>query len=142
TTAAVMLVTFMVTVAVGRLVPHFQADFFYPALALVAWFLGADAAVFGLALALAAEAWLTPETPFPSLDDVLYLALFVLTAGTVLRLSNAQRRARELSEDRAREASEANEAKDRFLGLVSHDLRGPLQGIRLWLSILRADRFN
>src|SRR5439155_4769052 len=33
--------------------------------------------------------------------------------------------------------SEANAAKDRFLDLVSHDLRGPLQAMHFWVKLLR-----
>jgi signal transduction histidine kinase len=98
--------------------------------------------VVGLVLAVTAVASLTPETPFPSLDDILYTVMFTGIALAMLHLSRAQRAAHRLAETRAREASEANDAKDRFLDLVSHDLRGPLNGIRLWTRILLGDRFN
>ena len=130
------------TIAVRRIFPYFVGDFFYVAIAASSWFLGLDAALASLALSVAAVAWLTPETPFPSVDDVLYLSLFGLTATTMLRLSEGQRRARRIAEARAEEAREANEAKDRFLDLVSHELRGPLHGIRLWLRIASRERFD
>ena len=140
--ATVLLVgvTYALTDAVGRIVPHFVGDFFYPAIGAVAWFLGAGPALLCVVLSLAAVAILTPETPFPSLDDVLYLLLFAVTALGIVHLGLLQRRARELSEARAREAVDATAAKDRFLDLVSHELRGPLNVIRLWIGILSGDR--
>lgn len=47
------------------------------------------------------------------------------------------------SERRARaEAELANRAKDRFLGIVSHDLRNPLAGILHWAELLRTGRLD
>jgi signal transduction histidine kinase len=60
----------------------------------------------------------------------------------MVRLADAQRRARRIAEVRAEEARGANEAKDRFLDLVSHELRGPLHSIRLWLRIASKERCN
>jgi signal transduction histidine kinase len=137
-----ILLTFMLTVAITRVLPAFVGDLFYLAVGGISWFLGPDAALLGLALAVWGVAYLTPETPFPSADDLLYMTLFVATALAMLHLSRMQRRAWRVAELRAREASRANEAKDRFLDLVSHDLRGPLQGIRLWSKVLLNDRFN
>jgi signal transduction histidine kinase len=122
--------TYAVTIALERVVPYFVGDLFYLVLGAISWWLGADAALLGLALSFVAVASLTPETPFPSIDDVVYLALFVLTALAMVNLGR-------LAERQAREASEANVAKDRFLDLVSHDLRGPLQAMRLWVKLLR-----
>jgi len=141
-TTVVMGVTFTVTLAVARIVPNVVGDLFYPALGAIAWVLGPDAALLGVGLAIAAEAYLTPETPFPAVDDVLYVLLFGLTALAMVHLSRLQRRAWRVAEQRAQDALDANAAKDRFLDLVSHDLRGPLQAVRLWSRILRLDRFN
>jgi signal transduction histidine kinase len=140
--AATMLVAFLVTLAVERVVPNFVSDLFYLAVGGISWFLGPDAALLSLVLAASGVAYLTPETPFPSVEDVAYMTLFVSVALAMLHLSRMQRRAWRVADVRAREASEANEAKDRFLDLVSHDLRGPLQGIRLWQKVLLNDRFN
>ncbi len=131
-TAAAIGFTFVVTVAVERLVPQFVGDLFYLVLGAISWWLGAEAALVGLALSCLAVAWLTPETPFPSVEDALYLVLFVLTALAMVRLGR-------VAERQAREAREANAAKDRFLDLVSHDLRGPLQAMRFWVKLLRAN---
>lgn len=138
-TVIVVAVTYTLTDAVGRILPHFVGDFFYPAIGAVAWFLGAGAAFLGVVLSLAAVAVLTPETPFPGFDDLLYLLLFALTALGIVHLGLLQRRARELADTRAREAVDAVAAKDRFLDLVSHELRGPLNVIRLWLRVLSGD---
>jgi len=66
------------------------------------------------------------------------------TAGVVLvfrdvtgRRLSEQARERLLRAEAAREAAvEANEAKDQFLALVSHELRSPLAAIRGWLHLL------
>jgi signal transduction histidine kinase len=129
TTVAIAL-TFAITVALEHVVPQLVGDLFYLVLGAIAWWLGADAALLGLVLASIAVAFLTPETPFPSFDDALYTVLFVLTALAMVRLGR-------VAERQAREASEANAAKDRFLDLVSHDLRGPLHGMRFWARLLR-----
>jgi signal transduction histidine kinase len=129
-TAVAIGQTFAVTVALERAVPYIVGDLFYLVLGAISWWLGADAALLGLVLAFVAVACLTPATPFPSIDDVLYDGLFALTALAMVRLGR-------LAERQAREASEANAAKDRFLDLVSHDLAGPLQAMHLWVKLLR-----
>jgi PAS domain S-box-containing protein len=66
------------------------------------------------------------------------------TAGVVLvfrdvtaRRLSEQARERLLRAEAAREAAvRANEAKDQFLALVSHELRSPLAAIRGWLHLL------
>ncbi len=68
------------------------------------------------------------------------------TVGVVLvfrdvtvRKQAEQARERLLRTEAAREAAvRANEAKDQFLGLVSHELRSPLAAIRGWLHLLQS----
>src|SRR5689334_17166768 len=99
-----ILVAFGATLLVERAVPEFVGDLFYLAIGSITWFLGPDAALLSLVLAVPAVAYLTPPTPFPSVDDVLYMTLFVATALAMLHLSRMQRAARGLAEVRAREA--------------------------------------
>jgi signal transduction histidine kinase len=122
--------TYLLTIALERVSPEFVGDLFYLVLGAIGWWLGADAALLGLVLSSVAVAHLSRGTPFPAADAAVYLVLFVLTALAMVRLGR-------LAERQAREASEANAAKDRLLDLVTHDLRGPLQGMRLWAKLIR-----
>src|SRR5919197_2405717 len=40
-------------------------------------------------------------------------------------------------EERTRELRETNRLKDRFIAMLSHELRSPLSAIRMWASLLR-----
>lgn len=65
--------------------------------------------------------------------------VFVLAAAFLaMNRFAAYRRRVEASLHAAREAAEASDrAKDRLLATVSHDLRNPLNGIRLWAQLAR-----
>ena len=72
-------------------------------------------------------------------DDALRLVVFVSVALVVSSVAAARRRA-ELRLAEAREAAErASRAKDRFLALCTHELRGPLSPVTLAASAIAAD---
>src|SRR2546426_4611915 len=45
-------------------------------------------------------------------------------------------------EERTRELRKANEVKDQFLAMLSHELRSPLGAIRMWASLLRSGKLD
>jgi len=45
-------------------------------------------------------------------------------------------------EERTRELRKANDVKDQFLAMLSHELRSPLGAIRMWASLLRTDKLD
>ena len=45
-------------------------------------------------------------------------------------------------EERTRELRKANDVKDRFLAMLSHELRSPLGAIRIWASLLRTGKLD
>ena len=45
-------------------------------------------------------------------------------------------------EERTRELRRANDLKDQFLAMVSHELRSPLGAIRMWASLLRSGKLD
>ena len=45
-------------------------------------------------------------------------------------------------EERTRELRKANDVKDQFLAMLSHELRSPLGAIRIWASLLRTGKLD
>lgn len=73
-------------------------------------------------------------------DDALRLVVFASVALVVSSVAGSRRRA-ELRLVEARETAErANRAKDRFLALCTHELRGPLSPVAMAASAMAADR--
>jgi signal transduction histidine kinase len=71
--------------------------------------------------------------------------VLVATVRALLRVRRAEEdlRAALGREQAAREAAEtANHAKDRFLAVLSHELRSPLQGVVGWSHLLRQGRLD
>src|SRR5262249_11262185 len=59
------------------------------------------------------------------------------------RRAESEREALLQEAERARaEAEQASRAKDEFLGVLSHELRAPLQGVLGWVSLLRDGRLD
>src|SRR5207253_598 len=75
------------------------------------------------------------ETPLPRSRIVGHGELLRVLAETVLREHDRSRQHAELS---AR-LQAADAAKDEFLAMVSHELRGPLQAILGWARLLRTE---
>jgi signal transduction histidine kinase len=82
-------------------------------------------------------------------EDAARFAVFVVI-GVLTSLRSAEiRRGITLRErllrdaDEARAAAEAaNQAKDQFLAMLSHELRSPLAAIRMWSSLLRSGKLD
>jgi signal transduction histidine kinase len=68
--------------------------------------------------------------------------LTVLSQREQLRAALETQRALAAAEIARAKAEEANEAKDEFLALISHELRAPLQGMLSWLELLRQDNVD
>ncbi len=68
--------------------------------------------------------------------------LTVLSQSEQLREAFETRRELAVAEVARAKAEEANQAKDEFLALISHELRSPLQGMLSWLDLLRQDNVN
>jgi signal transduction histidine kinase/CheY-like chemotaxis protein len=74
----------------------------------------------------------------PSDRELRVLDLYIQQGGYAIersRLLEAERFAR-------REAEQANQLKDRFLSIVSHDLRAPLNAVLGWADMLRSGRLS
>ena len=119
--------------------------FFTPAVMVAAWFGGLGpgilAAVAGAACGDYFFLWTVGETTFEQGDRV---ATFALVSGLIITLTtvvNANRRRLNDAlwrEQQARaEAEAANQAKDDFLSLVSHELQTPVSAIVGWASAIR-----
>lgn len=63
--------------------------------------------------------------------------IFAAMVALVREVIRAERRARRQAMGRAQEAITATQTKDRFLAAVSHDLRQPLAGIKMYVSLMR-----
>ncbi|MDB5358276.1 MAG: domain S-box [Phycisphaerales bacterium] len=137
-----------------------QFSTFYIAVIISAWFGGVGPALMATAVGglIGHYCFIEPKFSFAFADvaDVLRLALFVFISLTVSvfsgllhqSLQRAQAYARQLERaerEKARlyeEARQANEAKDRFLAMVTHELRSPVNGILLWAKLLRSNTLD
>jgi len=115
---------------------------FFGAVVVASWYGGLGPGLFVTALSAVVTAFvlLPPARTFAAArDDVLRLLVFTLISLLTSSLHAAQRRARQ-QEHRARQAAEeAAAAKGRFLAMVSHELRNPLNPILTLASALEAD---
>jgi signal transduction histidine kinase len=108
---------------------------FFAAVAVSAWYGGLGPGLVATALAGWATAFFLIEPTYSlrlDWDDAIRVAAFCLVALLIGVLHETSRR------EHAR-AVAANEAKDRFLAVVSHELRNPLQPILTMASVLEAD---
>ena len=70
--------------------------------------------------------------------EIAQLELALDEAAAVREAQARERESRLVAETRKSEAEEANRAKDRFIALLSHELRNPLAPIRTSVHLLRA----
>jgi PAS domain S-box-containing protein len=85
------------------------------------------------------ERWVTAQArPVRNWRDTVVSHVGFITDATDLKRA-AERREELLERIQAarRAAESASHAKDEFLGVVSHELRNPLNSIQLWLEVLR-----
>ena len=149
--AAAVLVSLGVgIVAEGRL-PHATSVPLFAAVLLIAWLLGFGHATLSAVLGGTALRYLDDGASGWHFDrrDASWLLLFFVTvlamawlASTVRRLEDERRQL--LVRERAARAlaEEASRAKDRFLVVVSHELKTPLTVILSWLHLLRTDKLH
>jgi signal transduction histidine kinase/CheY-like chemotaxis protein len=115
---------------------------FFAAVILSAIQGGLGPALLATVLGAAASAFffLPPATsPEIGLDDATRVAVFAAIAVVVSSVSAARRRAQAALQAAKLEAERANAAKDRFLAVLSHELRAPLSPVLLTASAMAGD---
>lgn len=69
-------------------------------------------------------------------NGVAYVVLAVLLWGGTSQILNSYNHQKQLTEKKAQEFKQLNTEKDKLLSIISHDLRGPLNSIQQYLSML------
>lgn len=111
------------------------APLFFAAVMISAWFGGLGPGLLATALAAASSAYFFffPRYSFwIDTDDVIRGTLFIAVA---VLISSLQAQAQEARE----QAEAANRAKDRFLAILSHELRNPLNPVLAAAEMLERD---
>ena len=115
---------------------------FFAAVALSAWFGGLGPGLLATLLAGLASAFFLFE-PVYSLrigwDDVTRVAVLTMVASLIGVLHETSRRAHRQMLEATEQALAANRAKDRFLAVLSHELRNPLNPILTVAGVLESD---
>ena len=115
---------------------------FFAAVAVTAWYGGLLPGLLATLLAGFASAFFLFE-PLYSLrigwDDVIRVAVFSLVATLIGLLHEASRQAQKRLAEATEQALAAGRAKDRFLAVVSHELRNPLNPILTVAGVLATD---
>ena len=73
-----------------------------------------------------------------TVHEVAELHGALVTAGAAVRDAAAERERRLVAEAKRAEAQTANQAKDEFLAMLSHELRTPINAVYGWVHMLRA----
>ncbi len=120
---------------------HMPFGTFFLSVILVAWLCGPGPTVLalGLSVIFAAHFVIPPESSLmiSELSDQIALAVFAIVGGISIslfhRLDSQYQVARKVAEDNARlnfKLVDADQKKDDFLSVLSHELRGPLASMR------------
>jgi len=147
--SAAVGLAFSVRLAARPLIGHASPFlFFTPAVMVAAWFGGIGPALFstGIGAELGNYFFLgrIGESDFERWDRVamfLLVACLIIVLTTVVKASRRRLDESLWREQRARaEAEAANQSKDDFLGLVSHELQTPVSVVLGWASAIRKRR--
>ena len=115
---------------------------FFAAVVMAAWYGGFGPGLFATAASGLTTAFLLmpPVHSFKvARDDILRLLVFTLVSLLTSSLHAATRRARDHERSAKEAAEQASAAKARFLAMVSHELRNPLNPIALTAAALEQD---
>jgi signal transduction histidine kinase len=86
------------------------------------------------------------ESPIAELQRMIIFAVQAVTLCILIEyLHRLRRRLSAIADENARlfeEARRANETKDHFLAMVSHDLRTPMTAIHGWVHLMRAGKLS
>jgi signal transduction histidine kinase/CheY-like chemotaxis protein len=144
--AAAVAVAFAVRLALRPLIANASPFLlFTPAVMVAAWYAGPGPAVFATGVgALLGDYFFLSRIEEPSLEQWDRVAMFLIVGGLIIALTTVVRISRRRldeglwREQQARaEAEAANQTKDDFLGLVSHELQTPVSVVLGWASAIR-----
>ena len=119
--------------------PHVSPPYFL-AVMLSAAYAGAGPGLVATVLSSLAIAWFDLGTTHNlnlGLDDLIRLAIFIITALIISSISAARKAAERELRIALDELSALDRSKDEFIATMSHELRTPLTGILGWLRILK-----
>ena len=137
-TAAAVGLRLALNPLLGDDVPYI-VDFF--AIAFAAWLFGFGPAIVTTATLQLAIGWiyLGPLTSFSAFDrgDQVSLVISTLSSIGIALIVNSLRQTQKDLQREKEAAERANEAKDRFLSMITHELRNPINSIALSASGLR-----
>lgn len=137
----IVLFAYALQAAIWDRVPPSPCLLFYPAVFVIAWWLGRRPAIVAIGVSSLGVTFSVAERVgafgIPLLRDVIDLTLFIMVcAATTLGLETL--RGSLQSEREARKNAEAaNLAKDEVLAMVSHDLRDPIAAMSLSAELIQ-----